>query len=78
MYVLFGDNVDGVMKVVCNPPSNTVRTLAIDELPRSVPPVAIVDDGPEPVPTKKSGKLPLSVEKVITQRRPYTDIESCV
>ena len=38
-----GYKVEGVMNLVSNPPSEIDLTLTTDELPRRVPPVAIVD-----------------------------------
>ena len=78
VYNFWGDKVEGVMKLVSNPPSETDLTLTTDELPMRVPPVAIVDGRPEPVSTSKKGKFPFCEVKVITQRWPYTDMESCV
>mmetsp|Transcript_24281 Transcript_24281/g.39474 ORF Transcript_24281/g.39474 Transcript_24281/m.39474 type:complete len:81 (+) Transcript_24281:759-1001(+) len=59
VYVLLIDKIEGDTKLAGNPPSEIVSTLTIDELPKSVPPVAIVEGGAEPVSTSIEGKLPI-------------------
>ena len=77
VYSVPSSKIGGVIKFDGKPPFESVSTRMIDELPKTVPPVANVEGGwPEPVSISIDGRLPCCDSNVMIQRWPYVVMKS--